>query len=112
TRVQRGGAGAGRVGAGGAELRVDGIYGTKDRSWGVRRVGEPTPAAPENTLPQIFFLWAPINWADCCTHFLCFERANGDRFVGSQAILQLVGNGEPTWGKDATERGIEHLAGT
>src|SRR5262249_29784362 len=74
--------------------------------------GEPTPAAPENTLPQIFFLWAPINWDDCCTHFLCFERSNGDRFVGSQAILQLVGDGEPTWGKDATDRGIEHLAGT
>ena len=67
---------------------------------------------PRTTLPQIFFLWAPINWDDCCTHFLCFERGNGDRFVGSQAVLQLVGDGDPTWGADATARGIEHLAGT
>ena len=67
---------------------------------------------PSNTLPQIFFLWAPINCDDCCTHFLCFERGNGDRFVGSQAVLQIVGDGDPTWGAEATARGIEHLAGT
>ena len=39
-------------------------------------------------------------------------NTNGDRFVGSQAILQLVDGGAPTWGTDATARGIEHLAGT
>jgi hypothetical protein len=112
TRLTQWGTWTGRIAAGGAELPIDRVYGTKDRSWGVRPVGEPTPAAPELTLPQIFFLWAPINWDDCCTHFLCFERANGDRFVGSQAILQIVDDATPTWGTDATARGIEHLAGT
>jgi hypothetical protein len=63
------------------------------------------------TLPQIFFLWAPINWDDCCTHFLCFERANGDRWVGSQAVLDLIGPNDPTFGPAANE-GIHHLAGT
>lgn len=112
TRLTQWGTWTGRLSAGGTDLPIERIYGTKDRSWGVRPVGEPTPAAPENTLPQIFFLWSPINWTDCCTHFLCFERGNGDRFVGSQAVLQLVGDGKPTWGVDATARGIEHLAGT
>jgi len=84
------------------------VYGTKDRSWGVRPIGAPTPAAPEMTLPQIFFLWAPINWDDCCTHFLCFERANGDRWVGSQAVLDVIGPGDPTWNADDR---IHHLAG-
>jgi hypothetical protein len=112
TRLTQWGTWDGRIAVGGADLALDRVYGTKDRSWGVRPVGEPTPAAPEFTLPQIFFLWAPINWDDCCTHFLCFERGNGDRFVGSQAVLQLVGAGDPTWGTDATARGIEHLAGT
>ena len=112
TRLTQWGTWDGRIAIGGADLALDRVYGTKDRSWGVRPVGEPTPAAPEHTLPQIFFLWAPINWDDCCTHFLCFERGNGDRFVGSQAVLQLVGEGDQTWGADATARGIEHLAGT
>jgi hypothetical protein len=112
TRLTQWGAWNGRIVAGGTELPIRQVYGTKDRSWGVRPVGEPAPAAPENTLPQVFFLWAPINWDDCCTHFLCFERGNGDRFVGSQAVLRLVGDGEPTWGADAVARGIEHLAGT
>ena len=96
----------------GREIPIDAVYGTKDRSWGVRPVGEPRRPRPTGTLPQIFFLWAPINWDDCCTHFLCFERANGDRFVGSQAVLDLIGAGEPAWGVEATERKIEHLAGT
>jgi hypothetical protein len=112
TRLTQWGTWTGRINAGGADLPIDRVYGTKDRSWGLRPVGEPTPAAPTNDLPQIFFLWSPINWEDCCTHFLCFERGNGDRFIGSQAVLQIVGAGEPTWGVDATDRGIEHLAGT
>ena len=112
TRLTQWGTWSGRIVAGGNQIPIERVFGTKDRSWGVRPVGEPTPAAPENALPQIFFLWAPINWDDCCTHFLCFERGNGDRFIGSQAVLQLVDEDEPTWGVDATARGIEHLADT
>jgi hypothetical protein len=36
-------------------LSAPGVYGTKDRSWGIRPVGQPAPAAPSPTLPQIFF---------------------------------------------------------
>jgi hypothetical protein len=109
TRMTQWGTWSGTITAGGTTLPIDTVYGTKDRSWGIRPVGGATPAAPELTLPQIFFLWAPINWDDCCSHFLCFERANGDRIVGSQAILPLVGNADPTWGHDDT---IERLADT
>ena len=112
TRLTQWGRWSGRLSAGGSEIPINDVFGTKDRSWGMRPIGEPAPAAPEMTLPQIFFLWAPINWDDCCTHFLCFERGNGDRFVGSQAVLQLVGDDDPTWGVDATAKNIEHLAGT
>jgi hypothetical protein len=112
TRLTQWGTWSGHISAGGAAIPIDSVYGTKDRSWGVRPVGEPAPAAPDRSVPQIFFLWAPINWEDCCTHFLCFERANGDRFIGSQAVLQLIGADEPAWGVEATERKIEHLADT
>jgi hypothetical protein len=108
TRMTQWGTWSGRIAVPGRDIALDRVYGTKDRSWGVRPVGAPTPAAPGNSLPQIFFLWAPINWDDCCTHFLCFERANGDRWVGSQAILDVIGAGDPTWNAD--ER-IHHLAG-
>jgi len=83
TRMTQWGNWSGRIAVPGREIALDNVYGTKDRSWGVRPIGAPTPSAPELTLPQIFFLWAPINWDDRCTHFLCFERANGDRWVGS-----------------------------
>ena len=48
----------GEIGRWEGEVRYDGktvpidatrVYGTKDRSWGVRPVGEATPAAPEPT---------------------------------------------------------------
>lgn len=108
TRLTQWGTWTGRITTGGAALGLDRVYGTKDRSWGVRPVGEPAGAAPETTLPQIFFLWAPINFEDRCTHFLCFERANGDRWVGSQALLDVIGPADATWGADDR---IEHLAG-
>lgn len=45
------------------------VVGTKDRSWGVRPVGDPAPpGAPPTRVPQVFFLWAPIHWDDRCTH--------------------------------------------
>ena len=110
TRLTQWGTWAGSITAGGAELAIDDWYGTKDRSWGVRPIGAPIPAAPEVTLPQIFFLWAPINWDDACSHFLCFERANGDRWVGSQALLDVIGADDAVFGAAAEER-IHHLAG-
>jgi len=108
TRLTQLGTWSGRITTGGATLDFDRCYGTKDRSWGVRPVGPQVAGAPDAALPQIFFLWAPLNFADRGTHFLCFERGNGDRFVGSQAILDVIGPNDPTWGDDAR---IEHLAG-
>jgi hypothetical protein len=109
TRLTQWGTWNGSIKVDGTTITIERVYGTKDRSWGVRPIGAPTPAAPENTLPQVFFLWSPINWEDCCTHFLCFERGNGDRFVGSQAILDVIGAGDPTFNADDR---IQHLAGT
>ncbi len=111
TRMTQWGTWSGQIAAAGTTIPIDAIYGTKDRSWGVRPVGAPAPAAPESTLPQIFFLWAPINWDDRCTHFLCFERGNGDRIVSSQAQLDVITAGDPVFGPE-TEARIHHRAGT
>ena len=110
TRMTQWGHWNGSIATGGSNIAVDNVYGTKDRSWGVRPIGAPTPAAPEMTLPQIFLLWAPINWDDCTSHFLCFEKANGDRWVGSQAVLDIVGANDAMFGPEADAH-IHHLAG-
>ena len=46
TRLTQWGTWTGRIAAGGTELPIERMYGTKDRSWGVRPVGEPTPIEP------------------------------------------------------------------
>jgi hypothetical protein len=110
TRMTQWGTWSGSINAAGTDIPINAMYGTKDRSWGVRPIGAPAPAAPDLTLPQVFFLWAPINWDDACSHFLCFERANGDRIVSSQAVLDLIGTGDAVFGPEADAR-IHHLAG-
>ncbi|TVS16028.1 MAG: hypothetical protein EA417_11725 [Gammaproteobacteria bacterium] len=65
------------------EIKVDDevCIGTKDRSWGVRGVGEPeaggAPARPNG----IFFLWAPLVWDDHITHAIFFDGPHGEALV-------------------------------
>jgi hypothetical protein len=80
TRFAQFGSWEGKIRYAGTELVVHPgrVCGTKDRSWGIRPVGEPeTGGAPIARLPQIFFLWAPIHWEDHCTHFAAFEDGDG-----------------------------------
>jgi len=84
------------------EIRYDGktlsidpsrVYATKDRSWGIRPVGEPeTGGAPALELPQISFLWAPIHWRDRCTHFGMFDDADGRAWHFDGAIVPAYDN--------------------
>jgi hypothetical protein len=55
--------------------------GTKDRSWGVRGVGErETGGAP--TMPGgAFFLWAPLFWDDHISHAIFFDGQRGEALV-------------------------------
>lgn len=56
---------------------LDGAVGTKDRSWGVRPVGEPLPGAPSESLPQVCFLWAPLHLSTGGVHYMSFDDAGG-----------------------------------
>jgi len=59
------------------------VYGTKDRSWGVRPVGDPdiggAPPGPFE-MGGVFFLWAPLHWPHRCTHAGIFENNQGVRW--------------------------------
>ncbi len=90
TRFAQFGSWEGTVRYDGRTLAVEAarVYGTKDRSWGLRPVGEPeTGGAPARRMPQVFFLWAPIHWEDHCTHFGVFEDETGRNLYQHGAIV-------------------------
>jgi hypothetical protein len=85
------------------------VYGTKDRSWGVRPVGEPeTGGAPATTLPQFFFLWAPIQWKDRCTHFGVLEDEHGHPWHQDGAIVPVYNSLEAI--PEGDDPGIQRMA--
>jgi hypothetical protein len=90
-----------QLGAWEGELDVDGTTvtldpavhrGARDRSWGIRPVGEqPEPGVPLTELPQFFWLWSPLDWGDECTQFSVNEDADGRRWHQSGAVVPLLG---------------------
>jgi hypothetical protein len=78
----------------------DVVYGTKDRSWGIRPVGQPAPAAPEPGAGQLFFLWAPLNFADTALHYMVFEDAEGTPWAESSAIMPVIADDGAVYGSD------------
>jgi hypothetical protein len=74
------------------EIRVDPeiCLGTKDRSWGVRGVGEPeSGGAPPTRLPGAFFLWAPLFWDDHISHAIFFDGLRGEALVREGIVAPL-----------------------
>ena len=55
--------------------------GTKDRSWGVRRVGEPDAGGAPAAMRGAFFLWAPLVWDDHVSHAIFFDGMQGEALV-------------------------------
>jgi hypothetical protein len=62
---------------------------TKDRSWGVRRVGEPELGGAPSMPGGIFFLWAPLFWEDHITHAIFFDGAQGQALVREGIVAPL-----------------------
>ncbi|MDA8274456.1 MAG: hypothetical protein M0029_03645 [Actinomycetota bacterium] len=64
-------------------LSPDRFWGTRDRSWGVRPVGEPEPPGIRATETDTGFFWlyAPARFSDHATLLLAQERPDGRRVV-------------------------------
>ncbi len=74
----------------GKELQVDGrnTFGIKDRSWGIRPVGEAyTGGAPLPEYKAAHFMWSPIHWDKRCTLAGMFEDDQGFQWHTDQAIV-------------------------
>lgn len=90
TRLDQFGSWHGVIRYDGRELRVDArdTFGLKDRSWGIRPVGERyTGGAPMNAYQAVHFLWAPIHWQNRCTLAGVFEDGAGYQWHTDQAIV-------------------------
>jgi hypothetical protein len=56
-------------------------HGTKDRSWGVRGVGERETGGAPITPGGICFVWAPLFWDDHISHAIFFDGQKGEPLV-------------------------------
>jgi hypothetical protein len=111
TRFNQFGRWNGHITYDGQRLPIDGarVLGVKDRSWGIRPVGDrDTGGAPPTALPQVFFLWAPIHWPDRCTHANIFEDALGRVSHWDGMIVPAYARPEDLPGIE--DPGVRHLA--
>jgi hypothetical protein len=83
-------------------------WGSRDRSWGIRPIGARDAGAPAPP-PQFFWLWAPVNFDDLCTHCDVNEDADGTRWHEAGMIVPVGGEPEPAAG---VEHRIEFRPGT
>jgi hypothetical protein len=75
----------GTVTVGGADhvATADGWLGSRDRSWGVRPVGEKEPEGIQVGMSPTIGMWNyfPIRFADHCIFYINNERADGERVL-------------------------------
>jgi hypothetical protein len=66
------------------------FWGSRDRSWGIRPVGERDAGVPAFPL-QFFWLWSPLNFDDLCTHFDVNEDAHGEAWHSAGMVVPTNG---------------------
>lgn len=70
------------------EIDSSNVVGSRDRSWGIRGVGERVQlGAPPQHAPQFFWLWAPVCFEGFGTLFDVNEYADGERWHESGVML-------------------------
>jgi hypothetical protein len=87
----------------------DQCLGVKDRSWGVRRLGEAeTGGAPPLATGGAFFLWAPLFWGDHVTQAIFYDDIHGKPLI-REGIVAPFYDTEPQ-GADVEEGRDRRLA--
>jgi hypothetical protein len=92
TRLTQWGTWEGTVTLDGDELRINpaDVPGTRDRSWGVRPVGEQLQYLRRPMPFQIFWLWAPLHFGDRFTHLALHEHEDGRRWLETALVLSPI----------------------
>ncbi|MCB1692391.1 MAG: hypothetical protein KDI19_06465 [Pseudomonadales bacterium] len=72
------------------EVSPDNFRGTRDRSWGIRGVGQADPQPnPEAGRPQFYWLWAPLNFEEFAAHYFVNDDAEGESWNSNGIILPV-----------------------
>ena len=70
------------------DITTEEFLGSRDRSWGIRGVGERAQmGAPSLVAPQFYWLWAPVCFDGFGTVFDVNEFSDGERWHQSGALL-------------------------
>ena len=93
------------------DVLPDSFKGTRDRSWGVRPIGQqdPQPVVPQ-TPPQFFFLWAPLNFEKSVFFYAENAYADGSPWAKSARFLSL--DKTISWETSATDTQLGFKSGT
>jgi hypothetical protein len=96
TRMSQWGSWSGTLSVGDDTWSLDDldVLGTRDRSWGIRPVGERDAGGAPGASPQFFWLWAPINFDDACTHFDSNEFADGRPWHRYGSIVPVLSSSD------------------
>lgn len=107
TRLTQFGSWEGWIELDGRRIEIDErVLGCRDRSWGVRPIGERAGrGAPAKRAPQFFWLWAPINFDDCGVLFDVNEFSDGRRWHQFGAIAPRLLDGMDVAGAGPTAAG-------
>jgi hypothetical protein len=91
TRLTQNGAWRGQVELEGRRIEVEPerFWGTRDRSWGLRGVGEPDPQPVPGAERQFYWLWAPLNFEDRITLFHRNDDGEGRPWTRFAAMAPL-----------------------
>lgn len=90
-------------------VSADTCLGVKDRSWGVRRIGEPeTGGAPATAPFGAFFLWAPLFWPDHVSQAIYYDDIHGKPLI-REALVAPLYDAEPN-GPEAEDGRARRLA--
>ncbi len=74
------------------ETLPEGSMGTRDRSWGVRPIGAADPQFAGKMVPQFFWQWTPINFAQRSAFFHLNAHADGSPW-NTRAVVVPDGAG-------------------
>ncbi|HEY3444879.1 MAG TPA: hypothetical protein VGK67_00890 [Myxococcales bacterium] len=69
------------------EVKPEKVLGARDRSWGVRPVGEPERGATPQGEPGIYWIWGALHFDDSCIHYETLEDHDGRAGMLHAAIL-------------------------
>jgi hypothetical protein len=100
TRMTQNGTWSGELFVNGERIAIDDSWmGTRDRSWGIRPVGQSEPnMAPDGPPLTFYWLWAPLTFPDANVLFDVNEHRTGDRWHENAMIASVNVDEQPKLG--------------